>query len=354
MKAFTSNMQAIIKQTDLEEDCYVDNTKQFLTLMLLKLGIDLGAMFLCTCKPLLSFLNMCSISIVMVDIILAVFMSATLWLDFQSSHTALCFIMAHSSAAFSAVPVPMLCLGILDYYLQDTWAGRKCIKLVRNPVLILLMWTIAGIYAHATVDSTLREQDMTMRYLICEVLESKVSTYSVVALTTLMFFVLLPYFSMIPQWVKEADHISEAREENAKTQTSDLILLASPTPENDIKYIKDDLAMSRPSMHISLMLGFGVFWMPYLTITSLCVLFDFGIPAYISVNLLWVKCINSLLAGTVFWLRSNTLGPYSSLPDNVCLWQAFWHLSTGSEAHQQLPAAVFNPSKGKRSTSFYV
>lgn len=350
MKAFNSDMQAIIELTDLEHGCSMDNTIQFLVLVYLKLALDLGALMLCTFKPVLTFLNMCSISIVIFDAILAVLMSATLWLDSQSSHMALCFIMTYFSAAFSALPVPMLCLGILDNYLKDTQTGKKLIILVRNPLLILLMWIIAGIYAHSTVDPTLREHDITVRYLLCEVTESKVTTYSALALSTVITFVLLPHFPMMPQWIKAADRISEAREENAKAQKSDLII---PTPEQDIKYVQDDLTMSRPGMHISLTIGFAAFWMPYLIVTSFFVLFDYGIPAYISVNLLWVQCINSLLAGTKFWLKSDTLGPYSSSPKNVCLWQAYWHLSAGTEAHQQ-PAAVFNPSGGKRSTPFYV
>lgn len=350
MEATHSKMLAIIGQTDLEQGCYVDNTTQFLILMLLKVCLDLGAIYLNRLKPLLSFLNLCSISIVLVDLTLAVSMSLTLGLDAQRSHVALCFIMAHFSAAYSALPVPMWCLGILDYYLQDTWAGRKCIRLLRNLVLILVMWTMAGIYAHATADATLLEKERNVKYLVCEIQESKVVAYSVIALSTLMFFVLLPYLSLIPQWVKEADRIFEVRQDITETKTSDM--MTTITGEN-IKCTKEDFAISRPSMHISLILGFGVIWMPYLAVTTFCVVFEFGIPAYISVNLLWVQCINSLLAGTVFWLRSDTVGPYSSSSDNVCLWHAYWHLSTGSEAQQQL-ATVFSPSKGKRSTPFYV
>lgn len=326
-------MLAIIEQD--KQGCNVDNTTQFLILILSKVCLDLGAMYLCNFKPLLSFLNMCSLSIVLVDLILAVFMSATLWLDVHTSHTALCFIMAHFSAAYSALPVPMLCLGILDYSLQVPQTAKKYLSLVKTIMLVILLWLIAGIYAHATVDPTLLEQQRDERYLVCEIQESKVVTYSVIVMFNLMFFVLLPYWSSIPQWVKEADQILEAREKTVKTKTSDLVKIINITPE-EIKCTKEDYAKPRPSMHISLLLGFGVIWIPYLSVSTVCALFEFGIPAYISVNLLWVQCINSVLAGTVFWLRSNTVGPYSNLPDNVCLWQIYWHLSRGSEAHQQL------------------
>lgn len=327
-------MLAIIEQD--KQGSYVDNTTQFLILILAKVCLDFGAMYLCYLKPLLSFFNMCSLSIILVDLILAMFMSVTLWLDVHTSHTVLCFIMAHFSAAYSAVPIPMLCLGILDYGLQVTQTTKKCLNLVKTIILVLLLWSIAGIYAYATVDATLLEQERDGRYLVCEIQESKVVTYSVIVMFNLMFFVLLPYWSLIPQWVKEADQISEAREKTVKTKTSDLVKITTVTPEEEIKCTKEDSAKPRPSMHISLLLGFGVIWIPYLSVSTVCSLFEFGIPAYISVNLLWVQCINSVLAGTVFWLRSNTVGPYSNLPDSVCLWQVYWHLSRGSEAHQQL------------------
>lgn len=331
-------MLAIIEQAGLEQGSSTDNTTRFIILILSKVCLELGAMYLCNLKLLQFFLNMCCISIVLVDLMLAVFMSATLWLDVHTSHSVLCFIMAHFSAAYSALPVPMLCLGILDYHLQVTQDTKKSMNLVRTAVLVLLLWSIAGIYAFATVDARLLERDRDVRYTICEIQESNVVAYSVVVLFTLMFFVLLPYWSLIPQWVKAADRLSEARLNTAETRTSDLIKMTTVTPEEDIKCTKEDSTMLRPSMHISLLLGFGVFWMPYLVVITVCVVFEFGIPAYISVNILWVQCINSVLAGIVFWLKSDTVGPYCNLSDNLCLWQVYWHLSAGSETHQQLSA----------------
>lgn len=352
MDAPSKNMLAIIEQTDEMHSCQLDNTTQFLMLMLLKVFLDGAALYLCCFKPLISFLNMCSMSIVIVDLILTIFMAATLWLETHMSHVALCFTMAHFSAAFSALPLPMLCLGILDYCLEDTCAGKRVFKFFRNIILTVLLLALSGIYAITTVEGTLVEQDRNIRYLVCEIQESRIVTYSVVTLSMVLFFTLLPYLLLIPQWIQEADRISEAREEIPDTQTSDLML----SLETDSQCIKDTYkkqSMQRPNMHISVTLGFAVFWMPYLAVTTACVVFDFGVPAYISVNLLWVQCMNSVLVGTLFWLRSNTMGPYNSLPDNVCLWQVYWHLSTGTKA-QQVPVAVFNPSKGKRIALFYV
>lgn len=352
MDVSSGTMLAIIEQMDV--GCNVDNTTQFLLLMLLKVCLDSGTLYLCCLKPLVSFLNLCSVSIVLVDLILAFFMVTTIWLEVHTSHMALCFFMAHFSAAYSVLPLPMMCLGVLDYYLEGTCTGNKRYKLLRNGVLTLLLWTLSGVYAFVSVQARLLEQDRNMRYLVCEIEESKVVTCTVVVLFTLLVCALLPYWPTIPRWIKEADQISQAREEIIETQTSDLRRIL--TPDSDTKCIKESFlerAVPCPPMWLSLTLGFSVFWMPYLAVTSICVVFDFGVPAYISVNLLWVQCMNSLLVGTRFWLRSETQGPYNSLPENVCLWQVYWHLSTGTNA-QQLPVSVFNPIKEKRNTLFYV
>ncbi|KAJ0036920.1 hypothetical protein NQD34_005597 [Periophthalmus magnuspinnatus] len=308
-------MLAIMEQTDNMHDCYMDNTRQFILLMLFKVFLNGGALYLCCFKPLWSFFNICSISFALVDLSMTAFMTTTLWMDVQSSHVAMCYIMANFSAAYSALPVPVLCLGILDYYLEDTCAGRKYIRLTRNIVLVILMWLFAGCYALETANATLLSQTRNIRYVVCEIKESRTVGYFTVALTAVMCIALLPYMTLIPKW---------------------------------------EFTMPRPPMHLSLLICFGVFWMPYLAVTTICVTLEFGIPAYISVNLLWVQCVNSLLEGVVFWLRSGTVGTYISQYENICLWQAYWDLSADTNDEQLLPVHKFNPSNAKRDMAFYV
>uniref|UniRef100_A0A3B3ZW87 Uncharacterized protein n=1 Tax=Periophthalmus magnuspinnatus TaxID=409849 RepID=A0A3B3ZW87_9GOBI len=300
MEHFSSSMLAIMEQTDNMHDCYMDNTRQFILLMLFKVFLNGGALYLCCFKPLWSFFNICSISFALVDLSMTAFMTTTLWMDVQSSHVAMCYIMANFSAAYSALPVPVLCLGILDYYLEDTCAGRKYIRLTRNIVLVILMWLFAGCYALETANATLLSQTRNIRYVVCEIKESRTVGYFTVALTAVI------------------EEIAEARIRDLKIDM---------TTEEDTKFPIKEFTMPRPPMHLSLLICFGVFWMPYLAVTTICVTLEFGIPAYISVNLLWVQCVNSLLEGVVFWLRSGTVGTYISQYENICLWQAYWDLS---------------------------
>ncbi|XP_033825958.1 probable G-protein coupled receptor 160 [Periophthalmus magnuspinnatus] len=352
MEHFSSSMLAIMEQTDNMHDCYMDNTRQFILLMLFKVFLNGGALYLCCFKPLWSFFNICSISFALVDLSMTAFMTTTLWMDVQSSHVAMCYIMANFSAAYSALPVPVLCLGILDYYLEDTCAGRKYIRLTRNIVLVILMWLFAGCYALETANATLLSQTRNIRYVVCEIKESRTVGYFTVALTAVMCIALLPYMTLIPKWVKEAERISEEREEIAEARIRDLKI--DMTTEEDTKFPIKEFTMPRPPMHLSLLICFGVFWMPYLAVTTICVTLEFGIPAYISVNLLWVQCVNSLLEGVVFWLRSGTVGTYISQYENICLWQAYWDLSADTNDEQLLPVHKFNPSNAKRDMAFYV
>uniref|UniRef100_A0A3B3VTF0 Uncharacterized protein n=1 Tax=Poecilia latipinna TaxID=48699 RepID=A0A3B3VTF0_9TELE len=111
--------------------------------------------------------------------------------------------------------------------------------------------------------------------------------------------------------------------------------------------------VTEPPLWFSITLGFILFWMPYLVMSVSCLICGVGVPAHLGVNLLWLECSNSLLVGLVFWAKSHTKGPYSSLPENMCLWQVYWHLS--KDIRRSLPpTAVFNPSCEKKSSSLHV
>ena len=144
----------------------------------------------------------------------------------------------------------------------------------------------------------------------------------------------------------------ELREKQGN-QRSDLFTSPSSTEEKggeDI-YLEETI-QSKPPLWFSLTLAFTIFWIPYVAVSVACLVFGYGVPAYISVNLLWLECTNSLLMGVVFWVNSKSLGPYSHLPGNVCLWHVYWHLSKGTwrRQQQQLPIVVYNPSKEMRNT----
>ncbi|XP_023283469.1 probable G-protein coupled receptor 160 isoform X2 [Seriola lalandi dorsalis] len=349
-------MLAIMKQWEDGSGCQTDNTEKYLALLLFKLGLDAVVFYLCCRKLHASFLSLCSMSLLLADVLVACCMAAVWFFGAERSPVSACLFLAHTSATFGALPLPMMCLGLLDYCIEDTNIGRQSTfcKFLRNMVLTLLVWTQAVIYSLSSVKAKMMELDyMTgIKAVVCEVEESTLVPYFILGLFTTVFFTMLPFCSRITQWVKEAGRISELREEQ-ENQGSDLFISAPSTETKSSKEYYLETTQPRPPLWFSLTLGFTTIWMPYLIVSVACLVLGYGAPAYITVNLLWLECTNSLLVVVVLWLKSKWLGPYSQLPENVCLLHVYWHLSKG-RWQQQLPTGVFNPSKRKRSTLLYV
>lgn len=350
-------MLGIIEQWDVASGCHTANTDKYLFLMLFKLGVDVLVLYLCCRKLYTSFLSMCSLSIIVADLVIVLFVASVWFFGPDMYLVSLCFILANASTIYGALPLPMMCLGLLDYCLEDTYlCNQKALyKYLRNSVLTLLVWMLAIIHSTGSTNFDLMELEYEtgIKALVCEVKESTLITYFILVLFTAVICTMLPYWSMIPQWVKEAERLADTREER-ENQSSDLFTSTNCTDtKNTEENYLEETVQPCPPLWLSLTLGFGMFWMPYLAVSVVCMILGFGVPAYITVNLLWLECTNSFLMGVVFWVNSKTQGPYTQLPENVCLWHVYWHLSNGTQ-QQQLPIAVFNPSKGKRNSLLYV
>ncbi|XP_032377622.1 probable G-protein coupled receptor 160 [Etheostoma spectabile] len=351
--SYTVKMMAIVKQWDVASGCHTDNTDKYLILVLSKSGMDAVVLYLCYRKLNTSFLSMCSLSIILADLVMVFFIASLLFLGPARYLGSLCFFLANASATYGALPLPIMCLGLLDYCLEVTSLGNQSAlcKLLRNLVLTLLVWILAVINPFGSVNSDLIELDYNKEttLIVCEVEESTLLTYMISGLSTVVICVMLPFWSMIPKWMEKAERLSDASEERVNPSkmlfTSTKVNVTQTGEEN---YLEETIQPC-PPLWASLMLCFGTFWMPYLAVSVACLICGFGVPSYITVNMLWLECTNSFLMGLVFWIKSNEQGPYSQLPEGVCMWHVYWHLSKGT-GQQQLPIAVFNPSKGKRKT----
>lgn len=337
------------------ETCHTSNTDKYAFLMLLKLGLDIAVFYLCSRKPSASLFRVCSLSIILADLALVSTLAVVWFLALDKTPVPLCTLLPIASTTYEAVPLPMAFLGLLDYCLWDTCLQKPntCWKKTRDVILTLLVWTTALIYSFCFVKDKIVELNAKPKTttLACEVQESTAVTSFIFITFTLVLCAALPYLSRIPQWLKEADQMSKTREEK-DNPSSDFLVVSDKHTET--KLHEEHLEKPhRPPLWLSLMLGFAVFWMPYLSTSAICLLLGFGVPAYISVNVLWLECTNSLLMGVVFWANNDPQVPYCNLPENICLWRVYWHLSRGT-GQQQLPIAVFNPSKAKTETLFYV
>ncbi|XP_076019515.1 putative G-protein coupled receptor 160 [Genypterus blacodes] len=351
-------MLAIIEQWT-ETGCHMDNTRQYLLLVLVKAGLDAAVLYLCLRKLYSSFISICSLSIFLADVLMAISLAAVWFLGPRHTPVSLCFLLTTASAIYAAVPLPVLSFALLDYFLGDTCMGNKrsCCRALRNIALTALVWTVAVIYASDSVKPELMEiyYSSGTKALVCEVQESTLIIDFVLGLFLIVFCTLLPYGCSIVQWMKEAERLSSQREEPQENQKSDLLFIATADPETKVGELPLALRVNgeRPWLWLSMVLCFSSVWLPYLVISVTCLVLGFGVPAYLSVNLLWFECTNSVLVGLMFWMKSDRLGPYSNLPENVCPWNVYWHLSKGARM-QPLPTAVFNPSREKRSTLYYI
>ncbi|XP_008316234.1 probable G-protein coupled receptor 160 [Cynoglossus semilaevis] len=353
----SAKMLAVIEQWDTNSGSHVDNTAKFLYITLFKSAMDTAVFYFFCCRFHASFFNMCSLFILLSDSVMVVVMSALWLLGPQLSPVTMCGFMAYISTMCAALPVPIVCVGLLDYLVDSNSLSKRrvsCKSLIYT-VLALLLWTFAGVYSFFTTNT----EQMVLIYetgveaSTCEVQESFLVTYSLSGLFILVILIMVPFRSSIIKWNEEADMLSALREENDNQRSNFFIKTTSTETKSIEGAYPEEKTEPRPPMWFSLILGFSTFWMPYLTVTTFCQVFGFMIPAYISINLLWCECINSLVMGAVFWVKSKTFGPYCSQPDNVCLWQVYWHLSKGTW-WKTLPAVVLNPTKGRTQSLLYV
>uniref|UniRef100_A0A3Q2NQK7 G-protein coupled receptors family 1 profile domain-containing protein n=1 Tax=Fundulus heteroclitus TaxID=8078 RepID=A0A3Q2NQK7_FUNHE len=285
-------MFAVVEQWDEASDRHTDNTNKYFMLLLIKLGLEAGVFYSCGTKKCTYFLSVCSLSVLLADFVVTFLMGAAWFLGAEKSLVSPCALLANASTAYAALPLPMMLLGFVDYCLEDIFmSDRPALwRTLRNVLLTLVVWAVAvnhslhSSYVGPVELDSVREK----KALACEVRESALITVFTLGLFTATLLTLVPFLTRIPRWVREAHKLTEAREEQ-KNAGSDLM-----------------------------MLGFLLFWMPYLLMSVSCLIFGLGIPAYLSVNLLWLECSNSFLVGLVFWAKSSARGPYSSLPDNDC------------------------------------
>ncbi|XP_037336556.2 probable G-protein coupled receptor 160 [Pungitius pungitius] len=345
-------MLAIIEERTVESG-YHTNTDKYLLIMLLKLGLDAAVLSLCFQRLHTSFISMCGLSIVLADSVMVIFVSRLYFLQPETCLVSLCFLLTNVSVIFDALTLPIVCLCLLDCYLEGTSLGKQsnASKFLRHTALTLLLWVIAILSSFGSVNSDTSELNLEdgLSATVCEVRESTLVNFFILGGFSVTTCTLLPFWSRIPRWVRESDRLSQ----NAKIQKSDLRFSTNGPDtcvieENPLEETVDP----RPPLWLSTILGFSLMWMPYLTMSVVFLLLTIGLPAYTTVNLLWLECTNSLVMGVMFWAKSDTQGPYSP-PGNMCLWSIFWHLSKGTQ-RQPFLATVFNASREKMHTLLHV
>uniref|UniRef100_A0A671R0Z3 Probable G-protein coupled receptor 160 n=1 Tax=Sinocyclocheilus anshuiensis TaxID=1608454 RepID=A0A671R0Z3_9TELE len=265
---------AVIWSPGINEDFPHDETLQYLLILCSKVALNTLVLSFWRHSILRSLLGLCSVSMYVADMLLvSAVTGAWLFKEHLPTSTSMCFILAHGSAVYALLPLPILIAGALDYasypYLDVNSSSQR--RAVSYCIVVVLMWTLACSYTYNYTDTQPMEiYKDNARALVCRVHGSSVVFQFSMQLSIAVVLILL------------------------------------------------------------LTLGFALNWMPYLLMCLACALVGFVVPAYASVNLLWMACANSVLVGIAFWCRSDGSGPLGKFPDDTCLWNIYWHLSKGT------------------------
>ena len=327
----------------------MDNTQQYLFIMLFKVGLETLVLTLFRRNLYTFFMNVFSYSLVLVDVALFLAITMVWFLGPGQSPVSVCFVLAHGSDMYAAVPLPVLILGLLNYLFE--LGNRTCHGSLhsglQNVFLTLVVWAMACLWSfHSTNIDMIEIEYKAGKYArVCKMQDSTLMSFFFVGISMAICFVLLPFYSKLPMWLREAN-----RANSSATLKSDLYFsktLFNGQKSDEKHTLVVETGQEVPPLYVSLMLCFTVTWIPFIVISCLCTVMELVVPSYITVNMLWVECANSLLMGIVFWLKSDNLGPYMDLSDDFNQWKIYWNLSRGPKpaAYQdELSNAVFSLS----------
>ncbi|XP_019898852.2 uncharacterized protein LOC109615043 [Esox lucius] len=329
-----------------------ENTGRFMVLLLLKVVLDHLFLTMCLHRLHTSFMGVCSLSVILADAVLAFSVAAVWFLGPTRSPVTVCFLLVHASQMFNMLPLPVLVLGLLDYAFETRYFACRSApcKALWSCTLTLLLWVLAAVRSWASAVTGLIEVEYEggRTILGCMVQDSALVQHFCMGVVAAITCVLLLHYRHLNPWLKEANRLLKQRREVDPSLLSDLSFRHADIGKleaDEEKALVDESEWQKPPLYLSMTLGFGTMWASYLLICISSELLGLRIPAYISVNVLWFECTNSLLVGLVFWVKSVWLGTFTDLPDDICQWQDYWHLSRGPIRNfRKQPKTVFGLS----------
>ncbi|KTF88333.1 hypothetical protein cypCar_00002184 [Cyprinus carpio] len=319
-------MMAIIWSPGVNENFPHDETLHYLLILCSKVALNTFVLSFWRHSILKSLLGLCSVSMYVADVLLvSAVTGAWLFKEHLPTTTSMCFILAHGSAVYALLPLPILIAGALDYtsyphldVSSSSWRRSVCYCTV-----VVLLWAFACCYTYNYTDTQPMEiYKDNARLLVCRVHGSTVVFQFSMQISISVGLILLFYFKTTIGWIRKANKLKNT----AFALEKDQLLPYNQVGEGG----NSETQESSPPLFVSLTLGFALNWIPYLLMCLVCAFLGFVVPAYASVNLLWMACANSLLVGIAFWFRSARTGPLRKFPDDTCLWNIYWHLGKGT------------------------
>uniref|UniRef100_A0AAY4BAY0 G-protein coupled receptors family 1 profile domain-containing protein n=1 Tax=Denticeps clupeoides TaxID=299321 RepID=A0AAY4BAY0_9TELE len=304
------------------QECTQDHTLQYFSLMLAKVALNCFMMSFTPRSLYRSFMGICTLSLCVTDFLLVCGIGACMLLARHiSPPVSLCFLLTHASVVYSLLPVPFLMLGVLDYSTHSHVKSPPS-KRVFYVAEVILVWGVAGVYSCLFTNTSVLKIvfNINTKALVCIVEVSHVVTCSCLIAFSAICFLLTIYYKDIVRWTRQANRLSSAREIPQAELHSDLSLSYFKLQEQGREQpITDGSSSPKPPLFIAFTLCFALHWGPYLLMIMVTEILDMAIPAYTTVNSLWMVCANSFMVGMMFWLKSDKLGPGGFL--NICFFK---------------------------------
>ncbi|KAL4646049.1 putative G-protein coupled receptor 160 isoform X1 [Arapaima gigas] len=317
-------MMGIMNTGVVDESYAVDNTFQYLLLLLLKVALNTFILGLCLQSLHSSFMGICSISFCVADTLLLCGISyLQLFQGDTGSAASACFLLGHASVVYSMLPFPVVLLGGLDYaqYFYTEHNLSPACRTAACSLLVSLLWVVACVRSYLLRDPKLVEVQypLNRRDLLCPVEDSSVvvcfCTAIAIGCIILFFFHEAPRWLRIilfSQWTKADPHSTVLTFDKVQYDSKDRSILFHGQ-EQDIP------------LFFNLAVGFMQNWTPFIVINITCALLDYAMPAYITVNLLWLLCTNSLLIRLGFWASGRWPDHAINLLDSTSNFTLSWH-----------------------------
>uniref|UniRef100_A0A3B3SPZ2 Uncharacterized protein n=1 Tax=Paramormyrops kingsleyae TaxID=1676925 RepID=A0A3B3SPZ2_9TELE len=286
-----------------------DNTLQFMLILFLKVFLNILVAVSCSRSLRSSLMGYIAHSVLLADGLLLSAVTIP-WLLGEHVDTAqcMCFVLAHASTIYSVLPLPVLFLGTLDHAshlllgapLTHTRSGLAYF------ILVLLLWALACLYSSFVTNTVVWHIN---RYQLCMIQDSIVVTYFSIGLCLLTLCVLLTFHQEATTWIRASLKYIDS----------------CPTPEHTFSWTGQE-RVNGSAFFLSHVFGFATNWGPFLCVTTVFWLLDFNAPSYISLNLLWLMCANSLVVGMIFASSGEASRLSVSTLDEICDWEMCWAL----------------------------
>ncbi|KAG5281699.1 hypothetical protein AALO_G00047820 [Alosa alosa] len=356
-----------------------EHTPDFLSLLLIKVLLNcvLLACGYGSQRPTRSLMGLCFLSLCLADFLLATTLAVTrLQGDPQGYPGYQALILAHASAVYALLPLPVLALGSLDYAYADRRGAHQLGGSVGQGGAVLVLWVLAGLYSAGHTDPSVLEVKLRPPQLVgwarvCEVRVAwEVSLFCLVLLMV-VGVVLLLHLPHVPRWTRlihcltvEREAVGMARSNLAVTHSKTPLTQADvPVSNSKMPLTHADLPIwsvemegqppcqRGPPLYVTCVLLFAVPWCPYLLLHLSSQLLQLSVPSYVSVNTLWLSCANSLLAGITSWARARQdTGTSTHHLDAVCDWRIPSYVSYRGNSPgplHKVPLELQTPSERK-------